>query len=275
MTREALANLYEMELLFSHMPPHLAGCVKDKKPGTLEEAASFADTYLYNHGHQQEQQQYRKQSQRLENRDQTKRNFQEQKFQTTGTSQNSKEPAEKGSTSRQRTSGKETRPWMKPKFDAALGPRCFQCNNYGHYASVCPKREHQINSVSEKIKPLLCEGHIEGRVVNEMLVDTGAVRTIVNSRWVPGSARLKKYIRFVPFSGPPRDLPLADVTVDVGGQQVKLEVGVQEDLQYDALLGRDIPFLWNLGDHLISNTLEQSKPELRQSANSQNMKQSS
>ena len=101
-TREALANLYEMELLFSHMPPHLAGCVKDKKPGTLEEAASFADTYLYNHGHQQEQQQYRKQSQRLENRDQTKRNFQEQKFQTTGTSQNSKEPAEKGSTSRQR-----------------------------------------------------------------------------------------------------------------------------------------------------------------------------
>ena len=104
--------------------------------------------------------------------------------------------------------------------------------------------------MSEKIKPLLCEGRIEGRVVNEMLVDTGAVRTIVNSRWVPGSARLKKYIRFVPFSGPPRDLPLVDVTVDVGGQQVKLEVGVQEDLQYDALLGRDIPFLWNLGDHL-------------------------
>ena len=152
----------------------------------------------------------------------------------TGTSQNSKEPAEKDSTLRQRTSGKEARQWMKPKFDAALDPRCFKCNDYGHYASVCPKMGHQINSVSEKIKPLLCEGRIEGRVVTEMLVDTGAVRTIVNSRWVPGSARLKKY---VPFSGPPKDLPLADVTVDVGGQQVKLEVEVQEDLQYDTLLG--------------------------------------
>ena len=34
-------------------------------------------------------------------------------------------------------------------------------------------------------------------------------------------------------------------------KEVDLEVAVQDDLKYDALLGLDIPFLWNLGDHLL------------------------
>ena len=45
-------------------------------------------------------------------------------------------------------------------------------------------------------------------------------------------------------------LPLAVVTLEIDGQKLELEVAVSDNLRYDALLGRDVPFLWNLGSHL-------------------------
>ena len=45
-------------------------------------------------------------------------------------------------------------------------------------------------------------------------------------------------------------LPLAVVTLEINGQKLELEVAVSDNLWYDALLGRDVPFLWNLGSHL-------------------------
>ena len=45
-------------------------------------------------------------------------------------------------------------------------------------------------------------------------------------------------------------LPLAVETLEIDGQKLELEVAVSDNLRYDALLGRDVPFLWNLGSHL-------------------------
>ena len=45
-------------------------------------------------------------------------------------------------------------------------------------------------------------------------------------------------------------LPLAEVTLEIDGQKLEREVAVSDNLRYDALLGRDVPFLWNLGSHL-------------------------
>ena len=45
-------------------------------------------------------------------------------------------------------------------------------------------------------------------------------------------------------------VPLAVVTLEIDGQKLELEVAVSDNLRYDALLGRDVPFLWNLGNHL-------------------------
>ena len=45
-------------------------------------------------------------------------------------------------------------------------------------------------------------------------------------------------------------LPLAVVTLEIDGRKLELEVAVSDNLLYDALLGRDVPFLWNLGSHL-------------------------
>ena len=45
-------------------------------------------------------------------------------------------------------------------------------------------------------------------------------------------------------------LPLAVVTLEIDGQKLELEVAISDNLRYNALLGRDVPFLWNLGNHL-------------------------
>ena len=59
-----------------------------------------------------------------------------------------------------------------------------------------------------------------------------------------------KHLRFAALSGPLQVLPLAVVTLEIDGQKLELEVAVSDNLRYDALLGRDVPFLWNLGSHL-------------------------
>lgn len=96
--------------------------------------------------------------------------------------------------------------------------------------------------MSEHLHAALYTGKIAGKPVKRMLVDTGASRTIVNSQWIPTAAISDTTLTFSPFN--------AWRTISVNGEDVTLELAVQNDLKYDALLGLDIPFLWNLGDHL-------------------------
>ena len=144
----------------------------------------------------------------------------------------------------------EDKPWLKPKFDLILGPRCFQCNGYGHIASACPQKPEPVGLVLEHPRAAAYGGKIAGNPVKKMLVDTGASRTIVNSQWVLPAARTGVTLPFSLFSSEPCDLHLARVPIAVTDKEVDLEVAVQDDLKYDALLGLNISFLWNLGDHL-------------------------
>ena len=45
-------------------------------------------------------------------------------------------------------------------------------------------------------------------------------------------------------------LLLAVVTLKINEQMLELEVAVSDDLRYDTVLGRTVPFLWNLVSHL-------------------------
>lgn len=46
-------------------------------------------------------------------------------------------------------------------------------------------------------------------------------------------------------------LPLANVEFDTTKQLTTVEVALQTDLCYDALLGTDFPEIWNLGRSLL------------------------
>lgn len=48
-------------------------------------------------------------------------------------------------------------------------------------------------------------------------------------------------VSVTPFTGPETHIPLADVTMTVYGETLRMRVAVQEDLGYDALLGLDVP----------------------------------
>ena len=57
-------------------------------------------------------------------------------------------------------------------------------------------------------------------------------------------------LHFVALSGLLQVLPLVIVTLEIDGQKLELEIAVSDNLKYDALLDRNVPFLWNLGSHL-------------------------
>lgn len=86
-----------------------------------------------------------------------------------------------------------------------------------------------------------------------MRPESGADRTIVHRRLVPRSAQTGKKGLFKSFTGQDSWLDLADVTIEVAGQQYLLEVAVMDNLRYDALLGMDIPDLFQ---SLRKNTSE-------------------
>ena len=121
---------------------------------------------------------------------------------------------------------------MKPKYDPVKGPRCFQCNEYGHSASDCPKprKREGINlaqCIDEGIFYLLClltqeilvsaevsqkvvmAGHIGETPVSQILTDTGADRTIVRSNLVPEDARTGESVSLECLSHDILLLPLA------------------------------------------------------------------
>ena len=83
-----------------------------------------------------------------------------------------------------------------------------------------------------------------------VLVDTVASKNVLKKQWIPDAAITGKHIHFAALSGPPQGLPLAVVTLEIDGQKLELEVTVSDNLWYDALIGRDAPFLWHLGSHL-------------------------
>ena len=108
----------------------------------------------------------------------------------------------------------------------------------------------QINFIEDEPLAAVIRCKIAGNDVHHILVDTGAIKTVIRKEWVPDAAMTGKRLCFAALSGPLQVLPLAVVTLEIDGRKLELEVAVSDNLRYDALLSRDDPFLWNLGSHL-------------------------
>ncbi len=132
---------------------------------------------------------------------------------------------------------------------------CYNCHKKGHYSSNCPKNamfcterrvNHHGNSSLEKKQAcaqpdVVKRGSVEGRVVDNILLDTGCSRTLVHQSLVPeekiqeGSA-----VAIRCAHGDTVLYPLAKISLEVEGQPITVEAAVSNTLP---MLGTDNPEL--------------------------------
>ena len=141
---------------------------------------------------------------------------------------------------------------------------CFNCHQKGHYSSNCPRnamfcresrlvqdgrstvtkrwiqrREHE----SQMVKP----GAVEGNSVNDVVLDTGCSRTLVQRKLVPEEKLLLDQVVAIRCAhGDTVLYPLAQIKVELDGRTLDVEAAVSDTLPVSMLLGTDVPELTDL-----------------------------
>ena len=92
---------------------------------------------------------------------------------------------------------------------------------------------------------------MEDNSCKNILLGTGAAQTVVKRELVDPHYFTGEHKVARSFNGFQQSFPLAKTSVRVDGAEHNLEVQVADDLCYDALLGRDIPDLWEIGKRLL------------------------
>ena len=98
-------------------------------------------------------------------------------------------------------------------------------------------------------------GTISGLQCHNILLDTGAAQTVVNQDLVKEDQYTGKTRYAEAFNGTRGEFPIASVEVELDGISQNLDVLVMKNLKHDALLGRDMPGLWQVGKRLLYDTL--------------------
>lgn len=164
-----------------------------------------------------------------------------------------------------------------PEWDPVKGPRCFECNEYGHIAVACPTKTinagkkppptWKIKEEPGTSKPTIAllairsdyssptdlssmddnaiRGTLNGQAVQNMKRDTGASISFVDENvlgpdYVPGEPIQVTTVQGV------ASYPTTLVRVEVNGHRFCLKMAISSGFHYDALLGTDIPNLKEL-----------------------------
>ena len=83
--------------------------------------------------------------------------------------------------------------------------------------------------------------------MEQIYLDPGSSKTFVSQALVEQASLTSKTIEVKTINPGRKVYPVANVNIEVGGYKTELEVCVHSNLSYDVLLGRDFPFLWEVG----------------------------
>ena len=129
------------------------------------------------------------------------------------------------------------------------GGKCYACNQKGYLAANCPNRSLYCSTVT--IGPVHglqhghhCQGVVNGIPCDDILVDTGATKTLVRGDLVQEEDILQGKMTINCVHGDTVSYPIATVKIKVGGKAT--EAAVSSTLPVSALLGWDIPDLLTL-----------------------------
>ena len=204
-----MVELSSIDAVTKLMPKPISNHVRDHAPTTLKEATKLADEFMLTRGWSLDQISDRE----VPDRDNGKRHHRREEHQRPKKDRNyqQEELESPRSKSTDVSNGKSNGNWKKqPKFDPFRGPRCFSCNEYGHDSSECPTKKERKNLPrledlnlavtltardeadlveSEIVRKVIIPGKVAGQDVSQILLDTGADRTMVKSCLVPETAK--------------------------------------------------------------------------------------
>ena len=200
----------------------------ERNPKTSAEAAKLADDYL---------------SARKQN---GSRLVQERKFDQKATVDGKKKTA----------SETVPRQGSEPKGDSAtqmaVGKRsskreirCFNCKETGHMARDCPS--NALFGEEQGMLGIKHSGVVEGKAVEDIMLDTGCSRTMVRGDLVPGERLLEGRCAVVRCAhGDTVVYPMAQICLEVDGHKINTAAAVSNTLPMAVLLGTDVPELLTL-----------------------------
>ena len=267
-----MVELSSIDAVTKLMPKPISNHVRDHAPTTLKKATKLADVFMLTRGWSLDQISDRE----VPHRDNGKRHHRREEHQQPKKDRNyqQEELESPRSKSTDVSNGKSNGNWKKqPKFDPVRGPRCFSCNEYGHYSSKCPtKKEHKnlprledLNLAvtltareeadlveSEIVCKVIIPGKVAGQDVSQIPLDTGADRAMVKSCLVSETAKTGEVVLMESYTGKVESHPLAEVELEVAHRRVTLKVALEVHGKYDVLLGTDFPGLWELGRQLVN-----------------------
>ena len=131
------------------------------------------------------------------------------------------------------------------------GIKCFTCSERGHIAMHCPKKSlyckpvatHPDQTPTQGQERVFRQGTINGVFRTDIVVDTGATKTLVHRDLVTEDDILDGEIKIKCAHGDVVSYPLAVVKFNIGGQDIITHAAVSNTLPASALLGWDVPQL--------------------------------
>ena len=138
---------------------------------------------------------------------------------------------------------------------------CFNCHKKGHYSFNCPhnalfctecRADHRGHSFARR-RPAIAQpgtmkqGIVEGKSVEDILLDTGCSRTLVHRDLVPeGKIKEGEAVAIRCAHGNTVLYPLAQIHMEVEGRSIEVEAAVSDMLPMRVLLGTDTQELTEL-----------------------------
>ncbi|KAK7898417.1 hypothetical protein WMY93_019270 [Mugilogobius chulae] len=159
----------------------------------------------------------------------------------------------------------------RPPFTNVTGPRfkefkhkgpvvCHSCGQPGHIKPECPVQQvsktymcfaPQPQCVLEEVSPPIGDEERTVCVIIDdkphvALLDSGSSRTLIREDCLPRDVTFCGKVKVWCVHGDNVDYPVANVNIQVEGQQYLLSVGVMSKLPYQVILGWDLPVLREL-----------------------------